>query len=349
MKNTIIKTPFFILILFICSMTSCVKDDIDNSLLQNFEILWTDFNENYAAFKQRNIDWEAIYSVYQPRAAQATTEEELFIICSQMVLELEDGHCGLYNRDDEEWDDGSPITELKDIYDIELIQSKYLQEGYETSQSNINIPAANHLFGKIKNENIAYMHLFEFEGIEGGWENKMDQYISDIADKDALIIDLRLNNGGSPQLAIYLAGRFSSTKATGFLLQTKNGPGPNDFDTPTEIFTEPVGNSQYTKPIVVLTDNNSVSAAEDMLMLMKTQDHVTQIGETTRGIHSNISLQRFLPIGWTYHYTHQLITFLDGTSPEGVGIHPDVEVINTTSDWNGGTDKVLEAAIEYLK
>ena len=73
------------------------------------------------------------------------------------------------------------------------------------------------------------------------------------------------------------------------------------------------------------------------------------MGETTSGIYPNISLQRFLPNGWSFAFSHQLYTYADGSSSEGVGVIPDIEVLNTPSDWNEGTDKVIEAAIDFLK
>ena len=187
------------------------------------------------------------------------------------------------------------------------------------------------------------------EGVQGGWEEKMDQFIDGIKDTDGLIIDLRVNGGGFTPLGFYLAGRFAATKEFAFNIQTKNGPGHDDFDDPSPNYIEPTGNTQYTKPIILLTDQYSASNAEDFTIMLVTQDHVTHIGETTSGIFSNISLQRYLPNGWSVAFSHQLYTYEDGTSPEGVGIIPEIEVINTPADWNAGTDNVIEAAIDLLK
>ena len=309
-------------------------------------------DENYAGFTVRNVDWNAVRDTYRPQALAAQTEDELFVICSKMIDdELKDGHNSLVDQNDNSYDNpDDPPFVLEDVYDLDLIETKYLAEGFEkVASGDIDIEEFHHVFGKIKNENIAYMQLFEMENIEGGWVAKMDQFIEEIKDTDGLIIDLRINGGGFTPIGLYLADRFAATEKHAFNIQTKNGPGHDDFDDPNSFYIKPDGDTQYTKPTVILTDEYTASNAEDMTIKLVTQNHVTQMGGTTSGIFSNISLQKYLPNGWSVAFSHQLYTYPDGTSPEGVGITPDIEIEHTPADWQAGTDKILEAAIELLK
>jgi hypothetical protein len=43
-----------------------------------------------------------------------------------------------------------------------------------------------------------------------------------------------------------------------------------------------------------------------------------------------------------------LTTLADGTSPEGVGIIPDIFINNTLTDVSSGRDIVVERAVRYL-
>ena len=354
MKN--IKNQLALLSIILLSFSSCVKDNIENTNIENFDLLWTILDENYSGFGVRNVDWDAVKEIYRPQALQASTEDELFVICNKMVDdELNDGHNTVKDRNGNSYQGGGVSIPIEDLYDIEVIETNYLESSFEKFASgDVPIETRYNITGKIKDENIGYLHLFQMEPVGNsnidGWEAKMDEFLEEIKDTDALIIDLRLNGGGETPIGLYLADRFAATEELAFNIQTKNGPGHDDFNEPTPFYIKPDGSSQYTKPIVVLTDDNSASNAEDFTLKMVTQDHVTHMGTTSAGIFSNISLQRYLPNGWSVAFSHELYTYPDGTSsPEGIGVIPEIEIINTPTDWQSGTDKVLEAAIDFLK
>jgi len=65
----------------------------------NFEILWRTFQEQYVYFKERNIDWKALYEVYAPQVNEKTSDAELFKICNAMLSELNDAHVGIEASD----------------------------------------------------------------------------------------------------------------------------------------------------------------------------------------------------------------------------------------------------------
>src|SRR5688572_13151091 len=66
-----------------------------------FKNLWTTFQEEYAPFSERNVDWQAEYNTYRPMVDANTTDAELFDIISQILGTLDDGHVTLTapNRD----------------------------------------------------------------------------------------------------------------------------------------------------------------------------------------------------------------------------------------------------------
>ena len=45
-----------------------------------FEELWNGFDEKYALFDAKGIDWRALHDVYRPRVTADTTDDELFVV-----------------------------------------------------------------------------------------------------------------------------------------------------------------------------------------------------------------------------------------------------------------------------
>ena len=64
MKNILL----YILILLIC--LSCVEKivdpDFENTPINNFNILWEDYDRHYSRFIYKGVNWDSIYDVYSP-------------------------------------------------------------------------------------------------------------------------------------------------------------------------------------------------------------------------------------------------------------------------------------------
>src|SRR3954469_7188882 len=58
----------------------------------NFEVLWHTFEDNYAFFKLRNIDWYTTYHTYRPLIIPATTDDTLYAVFSKMLSPFQDNH-----------------------------------------------------------------------------------------------------------------------------------------------------------------------------------------------------------------------------------------------------------------
>ena len=43
-----------------------------------FETVWSTFDQRYALFGARSVDWQALYDVYRPEVGADTTDEQLF-------------------------------------------------------------------------------------------------------------------------------------------------------------------------------------------------------------------------------------------------------------------------------
>lgn len=315
--------------------------DEENNPRNNFEIFWDDFDKHYGLFQARGWNWDSIYTVYSPQVTAQTTDGELWITCTEMIKYLDDGHTGLADPDKRiSFSFGSELDEItEEELSLELIDDKYLE--YSKSASEV----IDFYYGKIMNKDIGYIYLGNMD-----YENpsKIDDILQEIGSHKAIIFDIRNNTGGTDEFSERVASFFADGKHLIYTVEERNGPKHDDFGAKIPYYTKVNKNELFLKPVIVLTDRITVSAADVFLLHMKSFNHVIQMGDSTAGDFSDISMQRFLPNGWIYQYSIMMYLLPDGTSLDGIGHIPDVYIKNSTSDIETGNDLVIEKAIQYL-
>jgi len=65
-----------ILLFFIPFYSINAQQGVVNNPVGNFEILWKTFDERYANFELKKVDWNAIYQKYRPQINAQTTDLE---------------------------------------------------------------------------------------------------------------------------------------------------------------------------------------------------------------------------------------------------------------------------------
>jgi carboxyl-terminal processing protease len=103
----------------------------------------------------------------------------------------------------------------------------------------------------------------------------------------------------------------------------------------------------FLKPVIVLTNAHTYSAAEDFVVAFDTMQRGTLIGETTGGS-TGQPLMFALPGGGTARICTKDDSYPDGRRFEGVGIAPQITVTPSVSDIRHGRDAGLERAVETL-
>jgi carboxyl-terminal processing protease len=336
---------FLYFILLISITNSCKKivlgKDEPNTPENNFEIIWKDLDRHYGLFTVRKTNWDSLYKVYKPLVNPNTTDTELWSICTNLIEHLDDSHTVLFKQNDSAvYVSGHTLNQLaKFDYSKDLITTKYLD-------SRTEVPTENAMsYGKIKNKNIGYIFLGAQDGANPAI---IDGVVSNLKNYKAIILDIRQNKGGDDEYAKRIAAAFADSEKMIYTVQTRNGIEHTNFDSKTEHFSRKATAGQFLKPVIVLTDRKTISAAEVFLIHMKSFSQVTQIGDTTAGDFSNISNRKFLPNGWSYQYSSQMFLLPDGKSLDGIGHIPSIYIKNTPIDIIANNDKVLEKAIDYL-
>lgn len=176
--------------------------------------------------------------------------------------------------------------------------------------------------------NIGYLHLYFFSGMPEARQT-IDAAMALLAHTDAMIIDLRDNEGGNPNSIDYLMGYFfpKPTQLTSIIWR-QNGK----TTTHRQFSAATVSGARYLgRPIYVLIDHRTISGGEQFAYDMKTLHRATLIGATTAGganpgedVRLSAHFMIFVPHGQARNpYT--------GTNWEGVGVIPDIKIAPETA------------------
>ncbi len=170
----------------------------------NFEVFWNIFNEQYAYFDVRGVDWQAVYDEYLPVVEQIrdTGEGDLFSVFEEILPLLNDGHVALSDEDNdreivseeftepalrllEEFEQIHSLDELlldygndpqgfEDFEDYayfryELFEDEKIEEYQEIIQqymiSDLNVAGNDRLlWGVIDNTNVGYLAILAMDG-----------------------------------------------------------------------------------------------------------------------------------------------------------------------------------------
>lgn len=311
----------------------------------NFDALWQSFDRHYAHFTLKKLDWDGLYAQYRPKVHRDMSEEELFDVMGAMLAHLKDGHVYLTNGTRHALSDRylfeAPLNYNRLVVNHYLLPAGY----YQTAAGQIT-------YGWVA-PGIGYMNLASLAGGEGaggdvsGWVRDVEISLRAFEGTQAMILDLRHNPGGRAFNAQFLAGHFATARKPFVRTQSRNGPGYDDFSALRTWYVEPNIDKPYTRPIVVLTNRFTFSAAEWLLLALKEFDHVTQIGTETGGGLA-MFLPRELPNGWTYTVSVQKTHDARGQLYEIVGIPPDIRAEIAAADTAIGRDAILETAVEFL-
>ncbi len=291
-----------------------------------FQEYWDTFDQYYALFHRKKIDWQDVYDTYYPLITATTTDEKLFEHFGEIMANvISDGHSSVIWSVNNTTSMVAGFTPNANQNIQKTVRFTYSGDGtvsVDPKSAALNSPYI--FYGTLtQNPDIGYIRSLSFEPKKEEnservlFKAQVDQALEALKDKKGIVIDVRENDGGQLEFASYFAGRFFAldnmqlfrsryklktgsteaslsdwvTIATPFRGHPDTRSQDGGFVAPTDAEEEMFlksGTFQFTKKVAVLTSKNTASAAEFFTAAMMTQPHVKTIGNATYGVFSGV-------------------------------------------------------------
>lgn len=332
---------------------------------ENFNVFVNAFENDYALFSVKNINWEEVRNEYSLKVNETTTDAELFNIFRDILAGLNDRHCYIYRFNQIYFSGyGLPSLNYFDLlsfdfrlptndFSLELIEEKYMEGNYEKSLRVYSLLPPMGIrdiftFGWLR-DSVAYIHMTEMSNKAEGVHEAITTFLNNYKNAKGFVIDLRNNIGGYSIPVKELAEHFADSTRLYAVSRLRDRENVYSFQEPDYWSLSPAGDNNFKdRPVALLINKNTQSTAELFTLMMGTLPNVTLIGDTTSGIFADTHISK-LPNGWELRMSVRQTNDRNDQSLEGMGIPPDVIIENTKVDLDSGCDKVIEYAIEYME
>ncbi len=300
---------------------------------QAFDQLWEAFDRDYAMFALRpEVDWAQLRRQYRPKALDCKTTEEFAQVCATMLKPLRDLHVWL------------------------TVAGRNVPVFNRPRSANSNPEAHRALVGELKEDGVvrwvATADQIGFLAISG-WSDASipsvcDAALEEMRDTRGLVLDVRLNGGGSEDLAQEVAGRFLATEFVYGYSKVRNGPGHNDLTDLRPRSVGPRGPWRYERPVILLIGQKCMSSNESFVAMMSGDPDAVIMGDHTCGSSGNPE-SIHLALDMTVSVPRWIDYLPDGTPLDERGFQPQVRFDPKPGAFTSGHDDLLAAALERLR
>ncbi|OEU87645.1 protease [Streptomyces abyssalis] len=333
--------------------------------LESFDVFWQTFEENYPFFEAKGVDWHAVRDRYRPRVDAGTGKDELFAVFREMVTPLYDAHVAVLAGDTGSFGQVRPGTRpptpeldarVREFVERRDLKGKELREFAGGRIGYADLPGGQ---GGLQ----GYLRVSGFAGYTeaGGYaadRAELRRALDTVLTKErterlgGLIVDLRINGGGSDSLGLELAARLTDRPYFAYAKAARNDPSdPARFTRPQPLYVQPAaGRARWNGPVAVLTGGSTVSAGETFTQaLMDRPGRTVRIGQPTQGVFSD-TMERRLPNGWSFLLPNEEFRTRDGRTFDGTGIPPHVtEPVFTDEEFAEERDSAFDRARNELR
>jgi hypothetical protein len=303
------------------------------SLQEAFDKLWGSFDRDYALFVLRpDVDWNASRSQFRSLALTARSTDEFAEVCAEMLRPLRDLHIWL------------------------TVSGESVPVFNRPRAANANPRAHEHILGQLNNPGQPVQWAITANGIGFlaiyGWSDRgipgqCDGVLEKMRDTRALIVDVRLNGGGSEDLAREVAGRFIDKAFVYGYDQHRSGPNHKDLSGKDGRVVEPRGPWRYDRPVILLIGQKCMSSNESFVAMMSGDPNLITMGDHTCGSSGNPEMIQ-LPLDMTVSVPQWIDYLPDGSPLDERGFQPKVPFAPKPGAFEGERDDLLTAALERL-
>ncbi|MBQ4804983.1 S41 family peptidase [Aquimarina sp. MMG015] len=331
-----------------------------NNILYNFEVFANTYKNHYAYFKLNKIDWDNLYINSKNKINSKSTEVDLYIVMEDMIEKLKDNHGSITPTDEVYKLAENQIQpelaeeetkELKEYGDFEIagmVANYYLKEDltkdtwlmkWGKMENNVGYIQIKAMFlyadlnlndSLVKENGFISTYMDAFDSLNyqqqiseevDGISKLMDTIMQDLKETNYLIIDVRFNGGGHDVVSLEILRRFNSVRKQ---IAVKKARHNNKYTIKTPIYLE-ADKNPYTKPVYLLTSQQSASAADMMALSSMELDNLKRIGSHTNGAISD-ALQKTLPNGWYFSLSNEIYTDNNDKCYENIGVPVNYEL-----------------------
>jgi hypothetical protein len=297
-----------------------------------FDQLWAAFDQKYAMFIIRpEVDWAKLREQYRPLALASQSTDELAQICADMLQNLRDLHVSL------------------------KMGNAHVPVFNRLRTANANPKAYRNILGDLHQEGrvtwTVTTNKIGFIAI-AGWDNpkipaQCSEALKKMRDTRGLIVDVRLNGGGSDGLAEEFAARFQEKPFVYAYDQRRNGPGHTELTRKRARTIFPRGPWRYDRPVILLIGQKCMSSDESFIGMMTGDPLVTTMGDHTCGSSGNPEFIH-LPLDMTAGVPRWIDYLPDGTLPDERGFQPQIPFQPAPGAFAGERDDLLTVALKRL-
>lgn len=328
-----------------------------------FDTFFNTYVEHYPFFEQRKIDWTRQRDTFRPKVSATTTDEQLVAIFADMIRPLNDAHTALG-------------VGTKPVFEGPMRKGSTLPAGEEMGPFAERVAAAEqkYLATDLKRwannyiaygdlpDGVGYLRVGAFSGYSTSGSTvddraELTKALDEIFTNDrvsklkGLIIDVRLNVGGSDEFALQLAGRLTETTYRAYAKQARNDPNdPQKFTPPQTFSVKSDPGAKFTGPIALLTSSLTISAGETFTQAMLGRSPAPiRIGGNTQGVYSDVLIRNLPGSTVLFGLPNEKFITPEGFSFDGTGIPPDICIPTFTEpDLATSKDPAADKARELL-
>lgn len=340
-----------------------------------FEHFVQSYADYYAFFAERGVDWSGRVAAARGAVHDDMGDAALFELLSDLIEPLDDGHvqlagngavyrpAALVGANKVVVDSFPAQSEYDDVQDYaNALSARYWQNigaklDNGSARSFDGALPERLIWGTLDGGRIGYLYLASMaylspseDGLDQ-WANArvmqeaMREVMRDLGDTQGLVIDLRANGGGHDTVGQVVAGHFVDQPGVYGRKHARSYLGDS---AQVESTLQPRGERPYLNPVALITSEATASAAESFVLAMRARPQVTQVGEATNGILSDV-LERTLPNGWEFWLANEVYYDHLNQVHEVDGIAPDVAAATFSLDAiAAGEDPAIDAAVTAL-
>ncbi|MEL0036109.1 MAG: S41 family peptidase [Gammaproteobacteria bacterium] len=326
-------------------LPSYCKGEPVNTILNNFYIFWHTLNELYSFSHISQDQWidklkemlNDIVLIDIEVMEDRTSEDLLLLEKLQSLIDIvNDPHLFLVaNKQKKVLRANDETFIFPSDYETIAGKNEFLKK-QAASLDNKVVSFANDRIHFARHSNQVYLGFSSFDSLHpsGRYIDESEKIIQDTATElgdlikanDNVVVDLRVNEGGSVNYANLFASLFSTEEKTTSSYLVKS-PDTITREIPLSILS---GSGIEVNSVTVLISRLTASAAEYMTLNLQSLNAVT-VGDRTRGAFSPLTLKA-LPNGWVFGLpAFQIKDDKQQWVPERVGINAD-KVINWKYD-----------------